>query len=163
MIRLKILKSDILQVEVDAIVVAANSLGIMGGGVAGAVRRAAGKRVEEEARAKAPIPVGEAVLTSGGETRFKGIIHAPTMERPGIKIPSENVYKATRASLLTADAHGFESLAIPGMGVGVGGVNAMDAAALMIQVIKESDPLALAEVVLADLNQEMVDSWSATA
>jgi O-acetyl-ADP-ribose deacetylase (regulator of RNase III) len=163
MIRLKILKFDILKVEVDAIVVAANSLGIMGGGVAGAIRRAAGGRVEEEARTKAPMPVAEAVLTSAGKTKFKGIIHAPTMERPGMKISQGNVYKATRASFLAADAHGFESLAIPGMGIGVGGVGTADAADLMMRAIREFNPRTLAEIVLVDLNQEMVDSWSASA
>jgi O-acetyl-ADP-ribose deacetylase (regulator of RNase III) len=79
-----------------------------------------------------------------------------------MKISSENVYKATRASLLAADAHGFESLAIPGMRVGVGGVRTADAADLMFRAIREFSPDALAEIILVDLSPEMIDCWGAS-
>jgi O-acetyl-ADP-ribose deacetylase (regulator of RNase III) len=64
---------------VEVIVNAANSLGFMGGGVAAVIKRAAGHVVEDEARRQGPTPVGSAVVTSAGATRFKAIIHAPTM------------------------------------------------------------------------------------
>ncbi|MFQ5882315.1 MAG: macro domain-containing protein [Candidatus Methylomirabilales bacterium] len=79
--QIEIQQGSILEATVEVIVNAANSQGWMGGGVAGAIKRAAGQRVEEEAVAQGPIAVGAAVLTSGGKTRFRGIIHAPTMER----------------------------------------------------------------------------------
>ena len=72
------IQGSILEAEADVIVNAANSHGIMGGGVAGVIKRAAGQDVEDQARAQAPIAVGQAVLTSAGKTKFKGIIHAPT-------------------------------------------------------------------------------------
>ncbi|MGH7233164.1 MAG: macro domain-containing protein, partial [Nitrospiraceae bacterium] len=76
-LQITVVHGSILDVDVDVIVNAANSLGIMGGGVAGVIKRAAGHEVDEEARRQAPIPVGRAIMTSGGKTHFKGIIHAP--------------------------------------------------------------------------------------
>ncbi|MBI3014850.1 MAG: macro domain-containing protein, partial [Candidatus Tectomicrobia bacterium] len=100
---IEVQQGSILEARADAIVNAANSQGVMGGGVAGVIRRAAGKEVEEEAVAQAPIPVGSAALTGGGKTRFRGIIHAPTMPQPAQRIPAENVYKATAAALRLAE------------------------------------------------------------
>src|SRR5881628_2201287 len=102
-IQITVVQGSILEVEAQAIVNAANSLGFMGGGVAGVIKRAAGSEVEEEARKQAPIPVGKAVLTSGGRTSFKGIIHAPTMPQPATRIPAQNVALATKAALSLAD------------------------------------------------------------
>ncbi len=158
-LQITVMQGSILETEARVIVNAANSLGIMGGGVAGAIKRAAGVEVEEEARKLAPIPVGSAVLTSGGRTKFAGIIHAPTMSRPALKIDPQNVAKATRAALTLADERSFESLAIPGMGTGVGGVAHADAAALMVQAIKAFKPNSLRSVTLVDVDPVMVEAW----
>lgn len=158
-ISIDIVHGSILDVEADAIVNAANSLGIMGGGVAGVIKRAAGQEVENEARRCAPIAVGKAILTSGGATKFRGIIHAPTMPQPGMMISSANVALATKAALAEADDHGFESIAIPGMGTGVGGVSHRDAAAMMILEIKSYSPRSLKSVILVDVEQAMVAAW----
>ncbi len=141
------------------IVNAANSSGAMGGGVAGVIRRAAGPEVEKEAMLQAPIPVGRAILTSSGKTPFQGIIHAPTMPEPAMRIPVDNVGKATRAALTVADEQGFSSLAIPGMGTGVGGVMPADAAANMIREIKAFVPRSLNRVILIDVDPTMVNAW----
>jgi O-acetyl-ADP-ribose deacetylase (regulator of RNase III) len=158
-LQIEVVQSSILEVTVEAIVNAANSLGIMGGGVAGVIKRAAGSSVEEEARRHAPIPVGQAIVTSGGLTRFKAIIHAPTMSRPAMRIPPENVALATRGALTAADTAKIASLAIPGMGTGVGGVLCSDAAALMIRELRAFQARALRSVVLVDVDQEMVEAW----
>ena len=150
-------QGSILEVDVQAIVNAANSRGIMGGGVAGVIKRAAGPEVDEEAQRQAPIPVGSAVATSGGRTRYQAIIHAPTMPAPAMRIDPQNVALATRAALALADAKGFASLAIPGMGSGVGGV--AHAAALMITEIRALVPRALQTVVLVDVDPAMVQAW----
>lgn len=154
-------QGSLLDVEAQAIVNAANSHGLMGGGVAGIIRRAAGSQVEAEAREQAPIPVGQAVLTSGGRTRFEGIIHAPTMPEPAMRIPVENVRLATRAALRLADAQGFVSLAIPGMGTGVGRVRPEDAAQGMVEEIRQFQPRSLQSVILVDIDPEMVRAWQA--
>jgi len=156
---LEIIQGSILEVEAEAIVNAANSQGWMGGGVAGVIKRAAGPEVEREALAHAPIPIGSAVLTSGGRTKFKGIIHAPTMEQPAMRIPAENVAKATAAALRLAEEKGFISIALPGMGTGVGGVAKDEAARRMIQAIKDFCVQKLKKVILVDIDPEMVAAW----
>jgi len=156
---IEIVSGSILEVNADAIVNAANSQGWMGGGVAGAIKRAAGREVESEAVAKAPIPVGEAIMTSAGKTRFKGIIHAPTMERPAMRVTAENVARATLAALRLAEEEGFDRIAIPGMGTGVGGVDREKAAQVMIDTLKGFAASRLKKVILVDIEEEMVRAW----
>lgn len=157
---ISVIQGSILEAEADVIVNAANSHGIMGGGVAGVIKRAAGQDVEDQARAQAPIAVGQAVLTSGGKTTFKGIIHAPTMPEPGMCIPAQNVALATRAALMLSDEKAFESMAIPGMGTGVGGVPPHDAAMKMVQEIRKFVPRTLRSVILVDVDQLMIAAWN---
>jgi len=78
MMEISVVQGSLLEVQADAIVNPANSLGLMGGGVAGVIKRFGGEEIEKEAVSKAPIPVGSAVLTSAGKLPFKGVIHAPT-------------------------------------------------------------------------------------
>lgn len=156
---IEIKKGSIIEVEADAIVNPANSLGYMGGGVAGVIKRIGGREIEREAIEKAPIKVGDAILTNAGKLNFKGVIHAPTMERPAMKIPLENVRLATLAALKVGDENGFSTIAIPGMGTGVGGVSKEDAAREMIKVIKEFHAKNLKKVILVDVDEEMVDCW----
>jgi len=158
-LQITVVQGSILEVETQVIVNAANSLGIMGGGVAGVIKRAAGVEVEQAAVAQAPIAVGSAVLTAGGKTKFQGIIHAPTMSQPAMRIPAVNVAKATKAALTLADERGFTSLAIPGIGTGVGGVAHAAAAALMVQAIRAFRPKSLQSVILVDVDPVMVEAW----
>ena len=158
--KITVVHGSILDADAQVIVNAANSLGLMGGGVAGVIKRAAGAEIEREAVKDAPIRVGKAVLTSGGKTKFRGIIHAPTMPEPGMRIQAQNVALATKAALTLADDKGFESIAIPGMGTGVGGVAHADAAAKMIREIQAFSPRTLKSVVLVDVDPEMVSAWN---
>lgn len=160
-VQIQIVHGSILETDAQVIVNAANSFGIMGGGVAGVIKRAAGPEVEEQARQQAPIPVGHAVLTSGGRTGFKGIIHAPTMPRPAMRIEPDNVAKATRAALELAERQGFVSVAIPGMGTGVGGVAPDEAASRMIGEIQTFRAQHLQSVVLVDIDPDMIKAWKA--
>lgn len=157
--QITVVQGSILDAEAQVIVNAANSLGLMGGGVAGVIKRAAGADVERDAVKEAPIRVGRAVLTSGGKTNFKGIVHAPTMPEPGMRIPARNVGLATTAALALADEKGFESIAIPGMGTGVGGVAHADAARAMVEALRGFSPRSLTSVVLVDVDAEMVAAW----
>jgi len=160
-VKIDVVHGSILDADAQVIVNAANSLGLMGGGVAGAIKRAAGAEVEREAVKDAPIRVGKAVLTSGGNTKYKGIIHAPTMPEPGRHIRVQNVALATKAALTLADEKGFESIAIPGMGTGVGGVAHADAARVMVEAVRAFSPRTLKSVVLVDVDPEMVAAWQA--
>jgi len=155
---LKVIRGDITKLKCDAIVNPANSFGYMGGGVAGAIKRAGGIEIEKEAVNKAPIPVGSAVATTSGTLPCKYVIHAPTMERPAMRTNEEKIRKATRAALLTAKNLGLRRIAIPGMGTGVGGVNANDAARDIIEVAKEFAKV-FDEIIFVDISDEMVNAW----
>ncbi|BAN90503.1 macro domain-containing protein [Aeropyrum camini] len=125
---LAVVTGDLTKVRVEAVVNPANSLMIMGGGAAGALKRAGGRVIEEEAMRKAPVPVGEAVITGGGSLPARFVIHAPTMEEPGMRIPLVNAFKASYAALRLASGAGIESVAMPAMGAGVGGLSVADVA-----------------------------------
>ena len=160
-VRIRVAEGDITELDVDAIVNPANSLMIMGGGVAGAIKRKGGIEIEEEARRYAPVPVGEAVATTAGKLKAKYVIHAPTMERPAMRIGLENVEKATRAALLLADGLGLGSIAFPGMGTGVGGVPYYDAAKKMLEVVKEhvDKGTKLKEIILVAWGKEAYEEF----
>ena len=151
--QIHVAKSDLTELPVDAVVNPANSQGLMSGGVAAALRERGGQKIEDEARASAPIAVGAAVVTTGGALHARHVIHAPTMEAPGMKIGVENVRRATRAALIAAARCGFETIGLPGMGTGVGGV-ALDEAARAIvdelRVHKQPKPSTIYLVALSD-------------
>jgi len=113
---------DLTEQQVDAIVNPANSLMIMGGGVALAIKQRGGAVIEKEARKYAPVPVGRAVVTTGGQLAAKYVIHAPTMPRPAMRTTVDNVRAAVRAALHTATDLQARTVAFPGMGTGVGRV-----------------------------------------
>src|SRR5215470_4767127 len=103
--------TDITQLEVDAIANAANTQLQHGGGVAGAIRRAGGPAIQRESDEKAPIGLGDAVETSGGEMPCRWVIHAATMHLGG-PTSAEIIRDATAATLAKADALGAHSLAL---------------------------------------------------
>ena len=135
--RIKVIEGDITSLEVDAIVNPANSYGYMGGGVAYAIKRAGGGEIEREAVEKSPINIGKAIVTTAGKLKAQYVIHAPTMRRPAERTDVDNIKAATRAALKVAEENNIMSIAFPGMGTGVGGVDEKDAARVMIEEIKE--------------------------
>jgi O-acetyl-ADP-ribose deacetylase (regulator of RNase III) len=151
-----IAKSDITEMPVDAVVNPANSLGIMGGGVAFALSRKGGPSIQKEAMSLAPIAVGAAVVTTAGQLWAKHVIHAPTREEPGIKIGIENVRRATRAALIAAARHGFDTIALPGMGTGLGGVDPADASRAIVDELRAHRQPKPATVYLVDLNDTIL-------
>ena len=157
----RIIKGDITKVKVDAIVNPANSWMIMGGGVAGAIRRAGGQVIESEARKYAPVPVGEAKVTRAGRLPCKYVIHAPTMERPAMRTTIDKVRAAVRAALRAADNARAKSVAFPGMGTGVGGLDPRKAASAMVETIIEELPRLsnVSEVLLVAFNEELYSAF----
>lgn len=149
-------KSDITDMAVDAVVAPANSLGIMGGGVAAALSRKGGPLIQREAMSLAPIAVGAAVVTNAGHLWAKNIIHAPTMEEPGLKVSVENVRRATRAALLAASQRGFGVIAIPGLGTGLGGADPAEAARAMVNELRAHKHPHPSTVWLVDTNDHIL-------
>ncbi len=127
-------RTDITQLAVDAIVNAANAELWMGGGVAGAINRAGGPGIEREARAKGPIAVGDAVVTSAGQLPCRYVIHAATMGSD-LRTDAGKIRAATRNGLRRAEELELSSLAFPALGTGVGGFSMDEAAQLMVQEI----------------------------
>jgi len=160
-IEIEVTTGDLTKQRVDAIVNPANSLMLMGGGAAGAIKRAGGEEIEREARSKAPVPVGSAVATAAGRLPARWVIHAPTMERPAMPTTARKVYLATRAALECAESLGAESVAIPGMGTGVGRLSPAEAASAMVSAIGELAPALrrVRRIVLCDISPEMVEAW----
>ena len=154
-------RGDLTKEPADAICNPANSSLRMGGGAAGAIKRAGGEEIEQEALKHAPLPVGKAVVTGAGKLKVRWVVHAPTMERPAMATTSEKVYLATKAALFCAEQVSAKSLVLPGMGTGVGGVSFKAAADAMVRVLKKFTPAAksLKKIVLCDLSDEMVDAW----
>lgn len=131
-------RGDITELGVDAIVNAANNQGWLGSGVAGAIRRVAGDEVEREAVAQAPWPVGEAVRTGPGRLAARGvkaILHAAAMT-PGGPATAAAVEGATGSALRLAAAEGLESIAVPALGTGVGGLGYDACAAAMAAALR---------------------------
>jgi O-acetyl-ADP-ribose deacetylase (regulator of RNase III) len=155
---IKVEKGDITQMDCEAIVNPANSYGYMGGGVAEAIKRVGGDEIETEAILKSPIPIGKAIPTTAGTLRCKLVIHAPTMKQPAMKIDVKNVESATRAALQLASELRIKRIAIPGMGTGVGGVSAKEAAKAMINVAKEFEN-EIEDIILVGINDELVDAF----
>jgi len=156
---IEVRKASITTTEVDAIVNPANSFGYMGSGVAGVIKKVGGQVIEDDAISKAPIQVGEAVLTCAGDLICSNVIHAPTMHNPAEKSDAHKVFCATKAALELADSQAFKRIAIPGMGTGVGGLDKLEAAESMIKAIKSIKFKSLEKITLIDIDDEMVDAF----
>jgi len=156
-VKILVKKGDITKLDVDAIVNAANSMLIMGGGVAGAILRTGGREIQEEALKLAPVPVGKAVATKAGKLKAKYVIHAPTMERPAMRIPKENVEAATKGALECAEQLKIGSVAFPGMGTGVGGLRLAEAAEVMVQEIRSciDKGITLNQIILVGFTEDL--------
>ncbi|WP_227410816.1 macro domain-containing protein [Thermosphaera chiliense] len=127
---------DITGFTGDAIVNPANTLGLMGGGVALAIKRKGGDEIEKEAVAQAPIGIGEAVVTNAHRLKCRKIIHAPTVIQPGGRSSVEYVLKAVEASLKKAIQLGLRTIAFPLMGAGTGGLSVEESLSAMLGAMK---------------------------
>ena len=128
-------RGDIAQQDAEAIVNAANNHLWMGAGVAGAIKRAGGQEIEDEAVAKGPIPIGEAVVTGGGRLKARYVIHAAVMGRD-LRTDADKIRQATQNSLRRADELALKSIAFPALGTGVGGFSLEECARVMLDVVR---------------------------
>jgi O-acetyl-ADP-ribose deacetylase len=133
-VTVEVLDTDITKLEVDAIANAANTDLKHGGGVAGAISRAGGPAIQRESSSVAPIGLGEAVETTGGEMPCKWVIHAATMNLGG-PTSAEIIRDATVSTLRKADELGARSLALVAFGTGVGGFSLEEAARIEIDEV----------------------------
>lgn len=132
--KIQVKLGDITDFEVDAIVNAANDDLILGGGVAGAIRRKGGQVIQDECNAIGSIPLGEAVVTGPGALKCKHVIHAASMPLGGWAT-EESLRNATKNSLKRADEKGLKSIAFPAIGTGVAGFSMERCAEMMTQIV----------------------------
>ena len=155
-VQVHVAKADLWTLPVDAVVNPANSLGIMGGGIGGALRRQGGDVIQQAAMAAAPIAVGAALVTTAGQLPAKHVIHVPTMEEPGMMIGAENVRRAARAALIASDRNNFKVIAIPGIGTDLGNVPIDEAARAIVEEIRAHRRPNPETIYLVDTNDMMI-------
>ncbi len=147
---------DITEQKADAIVNAANNKLVMGGGVAGAIKKKGGRIIEDEAVKKGPIEIGQAIATGGGELAVKYVIHASTMGMD-FKTDEIKIRNAAKNSLILAERLKVSSIVFPALGCGTGGFELLASAKIMAQeVLKHlrGESSTLKEIVFCLNNQE---------
>ncbi len=153
---IKVILGDITELRVEAIVNAANNQLLMGGGVAGAIKRKGGIIIEEEALSKGPLEIGQAISTGAGELAAKHVIHAATMGMD-FKTDEVKIRNACKNSLYAADQLKAKSVAFPALGCGTGGFPLLASAKIMAQetlkFLRQKDT-ALSEIIFCLNNQE---------
>ncbi len=162
-ITVELVQGDITDLDVDAIVNAANSQLILGAGVAGAIRRKGGPSIQEECLAIGHCDVGDAVITGGGDLKARHVIHA-VGPRMGEGSEAGKLANAVRASLRLAEAHGLHSIAFPAISTGVFGYPLESCAEVMLRVIFDytfEDLEALQHVIICLYDTHAFDIFAA--
>lgn len=166
MIEIIVKKGDLTREICDAIVNPANSYGMMGGGVALAIRNLGGEEIEKEAMENSPLLIGKAIATTAGNLPSRFVIHSPTMKKPAERGSLKNVEKATHAALECANNLSIKTVAFPGMGTGVGGIGKKAAAEIMIKTIKNfinnkesKKELSLNKIILIGFDDELANEF----
>ena len=141
---LQLIKEDITDVEADAIVNAANSTLLGGGGVDGAIHRKGGPKILEECkRIRATewpdgLPTGKAVITSGGNLKAKHVIHTVgPVWLGGFHVEAELLKQAYKNSLRLAVARGLKTIAFPSISTGAYGYPTEEASRIAVKTVKD--------------------------
>ena len=151
--RLELVQGDITLQDTDAIVNAANSSLLGGGGVDGAIHRAGGSQILAECREIGGCPTGQARITTGGRLRARFVIHAvgPVYRRGDAQV-AELLASAYRSSLALASRYNLRSVAFPAISAGAYGYPMDQAAAIALGTVKgylqEHADIALVRFVL---------------
>jgi len=136
---IKLIQGDITEQAIDAIVNAANTNLILGAGVAGAIRRKGGKKIQEECNQIGNCEVGSAVITTGGNLNSKHVIHAvgPIYDQYSPKSAEIHLVNAVKNSLQVLLDNKLSSISFPAISTGIYGFPKQKAAEIMISTIFE--------------------------
>ena len=160
--RIVILEGDITRLDVDAIVNAANSSLLGGGGVDGAIHRAAGPRLLEECRTIGGCSPGDAKLTKGYDLPARWVIHTvgPVWHGGG-QGEDETLARCYRASLSLAESQALRSVAFPAISTGVYGFPLTRACRIALREIDRflEGAMHVEEVLLVAFGAEALDAY----
>jgi O-acetyl-ADP-ribose deacetylase len=137
--RIELWNGDICDLEVDAIVNAANVSLWMSTGVGGAIKRAGGDDIEYQAVSQGPVALGGAVVTHGGTLPIKVVIHAVSLDRER-RTSAAVIEAAVRSAMAQARDLGVTSIAFPALGTGVGGFPIDEGAEITVRTVREELP-----------------------
>jgi O-acetyl-ADP-ribose deacetylase len=137
--RIELWNGDICELEVDAIVNAANLSLWMSTGVGGAIKRAGGDSIEFAAVRQAPVELGSAVVTPAGNLAARAVIHAVSLDRDR-RTSGAIIDAAVRSAMARAREIKATSIAFPALGTGVGGYPLDDAALVTVRAVREELP-----------------------
>ena len=132
---ISLVQGDITELNTDVIVNAANNQLILGGGVAGAIRKKGGPTIQEECNKIGNTFVGGAVITTGGNLKAKHVIHA-VGPRMGEGNEDQKLKQATLNSLKLMDDHNLKTIAFPAISTGIFGFPIARCSKIMINTAK---------------------------
>lgn len=130
---IELIQGDITNCKVDAIVNAANTRLLLGSGVAGAIRKKGGGRIQEECSKIGQIELGQAALTTGGNLPAKYVIHAASMQLGGQTSP-KSLFNSILHSLTKGAQYDIRTIAFPAIGTGIAGFSVRKCAEIMVEV-----------------------------
>ena len=169
---LKVQRANIVRLQVDAIVNAANEFMLGGGGVDGAIHQAAGPRLLEACRAVPEVrpggrcPVGEARITDGFALPARYVIHTVgPVWRDGSSGEDDLLAACYRASLNLADQHGVQSIAFPAISCGIFRFPVARACAIAVREIRQylSRSTSVSTVILVAFDSTVHDALQIAA
>jgi O-acetyl-ADP-ribose deacetylase (regulator of RNase III) len=137
--RIEVWNGDICDLEVDAIVNAANLSLWMSTGIGGEIKRAGGDAIEFAAVRQAPVPLGGAIVTTAGRLAARAVIHAVSLDRDR-RTSADVIDRAVRSAIARARDIKAASVAFPAMGSGVGGFPLDESARVTVRAVREELP-----------------------
>ncbi|QLH79505.1 macro domain-containing protein [Halosimplex rubrum] len=152
-------QGDIAAQSADALVNAAGTSLRMGSGVAGALRRAAGGPINEDAMAEGPVDLGAVAVTDAYALDADHVIHAAAMPHYGDgRATEQSIADATRNALARADELGCESVVVPVLGTGAAGFAFAEGARIVCEAIDGYEADGLSDVrVIAYSDEEFAE------
>src|SRR6202042_2560908 len=158
--RIQIIEGDLTEMDVDAIVNAANNDLQLGGGVAGAIRRSGGPQIQKECDEIGPVPIGGAAITSGGNLKAHYVIHAASMQLGGLT-SAQSLRSSTAHALRIAAQKELKTIAFPAVGTGIAGFPMRECAEIMLrEAAKHLDgPTSLQKIYFVLFDQEALAAF----